>query len=562
MSHHQYLFLFLYSIIFYASITSSTVSEAPDLDELGNGTFTNLSSATFNEDSIDSVIVVSHPLELNSTDDLLDNSTVAESSNDKDKKLDVDEETTESVGFGIRSFTVAVTNSEKNSPSNLLNDSLQATLSTPEKDDAITTTSISTSDETENSMAPSTTELFFEVKSKSNIYETTLLTNTEKNIPKTNLNLLFNDDGQDAEINELNLNQNTIETEDIERGNGEITIDKKLDNGLYRIKIAEITTDEFNNGLSFDNADNQEANNFDNSEKSVHNEHKSESKVNMDDFYPSKIEDFKPIIQISNQKILKEKNILYKDESKNNFNQDKSTKINTSKVPTTNIEIELIEDPSSDEELKAYATPKTTVDEVKTNHPLKINTENVFIPRRAKKFDPNVKVKTPDFGMTKFHLDNNDNNNKSLNSVTRLGGNKPEFSTTKFYNSKESHMGEIKAPTNFNKNQKETVKEKEQIKETEKVAKNITIPIKSSTVKSIKIAKNINTMTSETPAPATLTSKPLTVLPNHTNRILSRLEEKINALDCDIQNLSADTMVWRGNETHELNLPVTVSRSA
>lgn len=540
-------------LLLYSSITTSTTSESPDLlEELGNGTFGNLSSSAISQDSIDSAIIVSSVLEINATDETIDNSTVSESSSHKD------DETTESVGFGIRSFTVAVTNSEKSSP-------VISTSTSTEQDTTISSTSISTSEETESPLTSSTFETVLEVKSKTT-FETTLLTNTEKNIPKTNLNLLFNDDGQDAEINELNLNQNSIDTEDIERGNGEIQIDKKLENGLYRIKIAEITTDEFNNGLNFDNSDNQESNKLDfdgNDEKisSISNDHnnKVETKVNMDDFYPSKIEDFKPIIQISNQKILKEKNNIYKDESKNNFNQNKSNqKINTSKIPTTNIEIELIEDPSSDEELKIYTTTKASIEDVKTNHPAKINTENVFIPRRSKKFDPNVKVKTPDFGMTKFHLDTADNNNKSLNSVTRLGGNKPEFSTTKFYNSKESHMDILKGQTNFNKNPKEkdVLKDIPKIKEAPKTA---VIPIRNATMTSIKIAKNINTMTSETPAPATLTIKPLTVLPNHTNRVLSRLEERINALDCDIQNLSADTTVWRGNETHELNLPVTVS---
>ncbi|XP_023166221.2 uncharacterized protein LOC111596297 [Drosophila hydei] len=38
-------------------------------------------------------------------------------------------------------------------------------------------------------------------------------------------------------------------------------------------------------------------------------------------------------------------------------------------------------------------------------------------------------------------------------------------------------------------------------------------------------------------------------------RILSRLQEKINSLDCDIQNVPQDSHLWRGNETHELLLP-------
>ncbi|EDW64383.2 uncharacterized protein wry [Drosophila virilis] len=38
-------------------------------------------------------------------------------------------------------------------------------------------------------------------------------------------------------------------------------------------------------------------------------------------------------------------------------------------------------------------------------------------------------------------------------------------------------------------------------------------------------------------------------------RILSRLQEKINSLECDIQNVPQDSHLWRGNETHELLLP-------
>ena len=95
----------------------------------------------------------------------------------------------------------------------------------------------------------------------------------------------------------------------------EIQIDKKLENGLYRIKIAEITTDEFNNGLSFDDGEERERHE---ALKATHVE--PMPKFNIDDFYPSKMEDFKPIIEISNEKILKEKNILHNDEIKSSLN--------------------------------------------------------------------------------------------------------------------------------------------------------------------------------------------------------------------------------------------------
>ncbi|XP_058980533.1 mucin-4-like isoform X2 [Musca domestica] len=39
-------------------------------------------------------------------------------------------------------------------------------------------------------------------------------------------------------------------------------------------------------------------------------------------------------------------------------------------------------------------------------------------------------------------------------------------------------------------------------------------------------------------------------------RILSRLQEKINSLECEIPNVPQDSHLWRGNETHELLLPI------
>ncbi len=45
------------------------------------------------------------------------------------------------------------------------------------------------------------------------------------------------------------------------------------------------------------------------------------------------------------------------------------------------------------------------------------------------------------------------------------------------------------------------------------------------------------------------------------SHVLSRMQEKINSLECDIQmqNEPIESSIWRGNETHELCLPNTVS---
>jgi hypothetical protein len=44
------------------------------------------------------------------------------------------------------------------------------------------------------------------------------------------------------------------------------------------------------------------------------------------------------------------------------------------------------------------------------------------------------------------------------------------------------------------------------------------------------------------------------------HRIPSRLEEKLEFLSCDIPPLPTESRLWRGNETHELMLPITVSK--
>lgn len=38
-----------------------------------------------------------------------------------------------------------------------------------------------------------------------------------------------------------------------------------------------------------------------------------------------------------------------------------------------------------------------------------------------------------------------------------------------------------------------------------------------------------------------------------------RFQERLGAIDCDLPVLPNESRLWRGNETHELNLPVTVS---
>lgn len=95
-------------------------------------------------------------------------------------------------------------------------------------------------------------------------------------------------------------------------------VEQKLENGLYRIKIAEIITDEFNNGRRNGNADSDAKQTLDenvsNSGKNIDAGHpngqqqQQQQQYNIADLYPSKLEDFSSIIRESNEKLIEEKN--------------------------------------------------------------------------------------------------------------------------------------------------------------------------------------------------------------------------------------------------------------
>lgn len=42
------------------------------------------------------------------------------------------------------------------------------------------------------------------------------------------------------------------------------------------------------------------------------------------------------------------------------------------------------------------------------------------------------------------------------------------------------------------------------------------------------------------------------------SRESGKIQDKLGAIDCELQILPKESRLWRGNETHELNLPVTV----
>lgn len=506
---------------------------------------------------------------------------------------EINSETT--ISFGIRSFTVEVSKNDKvlsttavpksttmkidadatKQTETIAGESFMPTASVNEKSlDAETPSSVTLEAATTTSTQNPQNAISTEQPHTSSYPSPTPSLYNMQNVLKSNLNILFNNNNdEEMELKFNNKNNNDMSSSHENEISNEIQIDKKLDNGLYRIKIGEITTDEFNTGY----------------EDKLHQQ---STKVNIDDFFPSKIEDFRPIIEISNEKMLKEKDVLHNEQVKplvevslsepTNIDGDSApktgTRINTSNVATSNIEIELIDESTvginSNRNDRGIEIDEiiTQVEEIVTEVPQvteNINTDNVFIPRRTKKFDPSTKqsntqgpTRTHDFGMTKF-------NQKKENLSQATVNGKPEYSTTKFYNSKElyneilhkasksssSVSATATLPPTVTVNQSNLIREK--LLNTNKIP--IDVSHISTTIVDTVMTTSTSTVTAEEVTTKATTKRPMYTIPTSHPRMLSRLEEKLNSLDCDIQNLSADSTVWRGNETHELNLPITVS---
>lgn len=188
----------------------------------------------------------------------------------------------------------------------------------------------------------------------------------------------------------------------------------KQENGLYRIKIAEIITDEFNSGMR----DHDDDENDDGTDESLNqiqhqmppamlmNRYRAQQaaidaakqgKINIADLYPPKIEDFEPIIRESNEKMLQQKNqfALNSDDSvERHFDdagaiddgnrQQNSIQVNydvaaaaaaaskiegkvnfiENNIPTTKIEIELIDEPGASKDDVKIIGPSDDDDDV------------------------------------------------------------------------------------------------------------------------------------------------------------------------------------------------------
>lgn len=391
---------------------------------------------------------------------------------------------------------------------------------------------------------------------------------------------------------------NNNEHEQLSISSNGMHVEQKLGNGLYRIKIAEIITDEFNNGHSYDNGIKL------NADDAIQNEHKinknenlnmrppiplsrfnvgrasssgsssstgnNDGQINIADLYPSKLEDFTSIIRESNEKLIKEKNRLvglekgdgYDDSShahddldNGRFNiiddrnerenairfssgggtigtdkgefgvnhDEQQTQINGSinsienNIPTTKIEIELIDEPGTSKDVKIigpsddddddddYVNPiehtNTNTNDKVTDFTskLQVNDELIskieqsfrdtsttnslqhpmisepitinkpvnpmgFIERRTKKFDPaykkrlNENQEKPNDEQVKRITTPADIDSIAKNTISSSDNEREDgakYSTTKFYDGRELALAPI--PTNDNIDSKKAV---------------------------------------------------------------------------------------------------------
>lgn len=438
----------------------------------------------------------------------------------------------DTIGFGIRSFTVEISTDEKRSATT----STEATTTKQNNLNSLSTKSplsdqVSLATNAAATIVPVYTQTISEQRKpqtsapNADTFSSPSSLNGDK-VVNSNLNIQLNDDDGD----ELQNNRANHENENAN------LIESSSEKEVYRVKIGEITTNEFDTAMAFEESKDQR----DEMKRGYLPVHHEQLKVNIDDFFPSKVEDFKAVD-------VEQKTEKPEDVADDNDKRDARINMPSSSSSSSSIEIDLIEDtPSSNSNEGEQIIRGTRIEDGAT----KTHNEEIKINVRTKKFDPAMKSNTQgpkrihDFGMTKFTPERF---NKSSNQL--INGN-PEFSTTKFYNSKELYseiLHKSKAPV-----QAESVSRSKAPIESSKLI-NENKQSQPSTV----LPKPIRAITTTTTA-ATKHESTLNVATVHPHT-LSRLQEKVNSLDCDLQNLSADMTVWRGNETHELNLPITVS---
>lgn len=414
------------------------------------------------------------------------------------------------------------------------------------------------------------------------------------------------------------------------------------------------------------------------------------SKLNIVDLYPLKIEDIQPMIQNDNEELIKQRTIFTQPENSEDYKQnllpnevelvlngpdslDQDTiKINQEKAATTpetlkmaTISVDQGTTPDFTGKLLAdqddliteieskFQMEDTTTTTTRKPLPLLLRPGDTFIDRRVKKsFEFPTQHRASDV-MAMPHIDFANTKFQTDADQPQPAATHPEFSTTKFYNSKELYNEMLLH--NKRKLMKETSPEKSAT-EASSTKLNVTPEAKTfqptttaaTTVKSKTLQSATTTTAAASPAAAAITTstiKPTTtatgkyqkelkraklllkaltppqatkssedklsvkatkaaeggdgtgaastisIAPARTStpvlmatartvrpagsvgvnptktaskpiarpRILSRLQEKINSLECEVPSVPQDSHLWRGNETHELLLPIVVS---
>ncbi|XP_032571707.1 uncharacterized protein LOC6617417 isoform X2 [Drosophila sechellia] len=396
------------------------------------------------------------------------------------------------------------------------------------------------------------------------------------------------------------------------------------------------------------------------------------SKLNIVDLYPLKIEDFQPIIQNDNDELIKQRTVFTQPENAEEYKQnlmpnevemmvDKEVievkdkiQINQEKFGSSTTVKPTTSRPhqgtTADFTGKLLADQDDLITEIESKFQLhetttlrpRVTTEqhpgNTFIDRRVKKsFEFPTQHRASDV-MAMPHIDFANTKFQTDADAPNPPASHPEFSTTKFYNSKELYnemllhnkrklMKAAKAEGSPIKSAEDTTratssnvtpegktfgptttttagspattttakstttaatttrlpatttgKYQKELKRAKLLLKALTPPKSvdkstaspSSTTSTSSKTTTTTTIASPTTTMATLLAtartRPSAANPTKTAskpiarpRILSRLQEKINSLECEIPNVPQDSHLWRGNETHELLLPIVTT---
>lgn len=386
------------------------------------------------------------------------------------------------------------------------------------------------------------------------------------------------------------------------------------------------------------------------------------SKLNIVDLYPLKIEDIQPIIRNDNDELIKQRTVFTQHENAEEYKQnlmpnevemmvDKEViemkdkiQINQEKFGSSTTVKPTTSRPhqgtTADFTGKLLADQDDLITEIESKFQLHETTTlrprvttvqhpgNTFIDRRVKKsFEFPMQHRASDV-MAMPHIDFANTKFQTDADAPNPPASHPEFSTTKFYNSKELYnemllhnkrklMKAAKAEGSPIKSAEDTTratssnvtpegktfgpttttaagstatttaestttaatttrlpatttgKYQKELKRAKLLLKALTPP-KSVDKSTASPSSTTSTSTSTTTTMATLLAtartRPSAANPTKTAskpiarpRILSRLQEKINSLECEIPNVPQDSHLWRGNETHELLLPIVVS---